>query len=82
MQCLEDRIVQDRRGHELAQVLELDARAIEESIHILVGSGQNLAVDVQRLTGMGGRAHDEQASSHGQSSRKEFDRHIGTFFGF
>ena len=63
MQQREDCIIQDRRGHEIAQVVELDALAIEENIHSLVGSGQKIAVNVQRLLRMGGRDTDEPGAS-------------------
>src|SRR4029450_3325099 len=46
IQLLEDCLVQDRRGHQLAQVLELDALLIEDRVHTLVGSGERLAVNV------------------------------------
>ena len=59
---VEDFLIQDRRGHEVTQVLELDALLIEDRVHTLVGGRQSLAVDVQRLVGKSGRAQDDQAS--------------------
>jgi len=52
---LEDLIIHDRGRHEIAQVVELHALAIQEVIHSLVGSGQKVAVDIQRRSGMDGR---------------------------
>jgi len=52
---LEDLIIHDRGGHEIAQIVELHALAIQEVIHSLVGSGQKVAVDIQRRSGMDGR---------------------------
>ncbi len=48
---------------------------VEENVHGLVGSGQEVAVDAERLRRMGGRHADEQAGSHGQSAHKVFDCH-------
>ena len=43
----------------------VDALIIEEIIYSVVGSGQKIAVDVQRLLCRGGRDGEEQAGGHG-----------------
>ena len=43
----------------------LDALAVEEAVHCVVGSFQKVAVDIQRPRCMSGRSAEEQAGSQG-----------------